>query len=277
MRQVARYSLVVLASCSWLAAIMAQTSNPDTCSDWSAVSSNPIKKRAERCGGTFASTVQTDQDRECLKEVLINGKARLDHRWTFNNIPAGTQHLTFEGQRLANSNDDFQFFYEAPAAGIVAIPGAVINDTLDRPNTLPMGLTTTQTGTVYVLLNDTYRPISPSDTQRDTVYVNFLRIVTRPVITGGEAVCDDNQDNDCDGAADCGDSNCRPPERAVTEDLCSDLKDNDCDGLSDAADPDCVTGEICNDGIDNDGDGCADCGDADCCGVSPCEPPCMGC
>jgi len=65
----------------------------------------------------------------------------------------------------------------------------------------------------------------------------------------GEEICDDGQDNDCNGTRDCGDPAC-------------------------ADDPACAI-EVCDDGADNDGDGAVDCDDEDClddeaCGR--CEP-----
>ncbi|MBK9519010.1 MAG: Ig-like domain-containing protein [Anaeromyxobacter sp.] len=88
---------------------------------------------------------------------------------------------------------------------------------------------------------------------------------------GAETTCSDGRDNDCDGVADCNDSNCGPTpgtsygvqcsgtatnvlrcdglaQCACTgnggtpepvEQSCGDTRDNDCDGLVDCADPDC--------------------------------------
>ena len=55
-----------------------------------------------------------------------------------------------------------------------------------------------------------------------------------------ETACNDNLDNDCDGLADCQDSNCNTA-------------------------PNCIS-EICNDNIDNDNDTYVDCQDYDCAG-----------
>lgn len=102
-------------------------------------------------------------------------------------------------------------------------------------------------------------------------------------------VCDDGNDNDGDGLADCEDSDCSDEcvedcfdgvdndgdtfvdcEDAdcagqCTED-CTDGKDNDGDGLIDCDDDDCdgSCAEVCDDGRDNDGDGLVDCDDEDC-------------
>jgi hypothetical protein len=80
-------------------------------------------------------------------------------------------------------------------------------------------------------------------------------------------LCDDQQDNDLDGATDCEDRDCdgQCPE------ICDDLRDNDGDGLFDCTDPDCdgECPERCFDDRDNDGDGATDCEDPDCDGGCP--------
>lgn len=66
---------------------------------------------------------------------------------------------------------------------------------------------------------------------------------------GANEACDDDIDNDCDGATDCDDS--------------------DCSGR-----PVCDSGGVeqaCGDGVDNDSDGCTDCSDSDCTN-EPCGP-----
>lgn len=124
---------------------------------------------------------------------------------------------------------------------------------------------------------------------------------------GTELSCADGVDNDCDGNADCADSNCANQtcnangRRCVgtvctctgggTE-LCATPGDEDCNGLSDCADPSCTTGvscgpngrtcsaakqcicpfgqtreTSCGDGQDNDCDGTSDCADGDCSGM----------
>lgn len=68
-----------------------------------------------------------------------------------------------------------------------------------------------------------------------------------------------------------------PPAQAATETICNDRQDQDGDGLADCADADCFddpycqaggeqerTNDRCSDWIDNDGDGAVDCDDDDC-------------
>jgi hypothetical protein len=97
--------------------------------------------------------------------------------------------------------------------------------------------------------------------------------------------CFDGKDNDHDGEADCGDSDCkiygicRHRGGKETGRLCFDGKDNDHDGKSDCEDPECLKdprvarqcnranherGRQCFDGKDNDHDGKKDCDDPDC-------------
>lgn len=65
--------------------------------------------------------------------------------------------------------------------------------------------------------------------------------------------CDVSGDEDCDGAADCEDSECdcpapgcAPSEFAAETASCGDGMDQDCDGLVDCLDPDCF-GKVCRD------------------------------
>ena len=93
--------------------------------------------------------------------------------------------------------------------------------------------------------------------------------------------CDNGDDDDGDGAADCDDSDCEedpvcqcmPTEE--TETTCDDGVDNDCDDNVDDADVDCQcmpteeTETTCDDGVDNDCDDNVDDVDDDCQGVGP--------
>ncbi len=132
-----------------------------------------------------------------------------------------------------------------------------------------------------------------------------------------ESSCSDGHDNDCDGDADCADSNCIGdlcgangmrcsgglclcPGGSV-ESNCSNGLDDDCDGQSDCDDPSCAgdpcgadglicsagaclcpgdsegTAALCVDGIDNDCDGLTDAADVDCCGLHGLPPCAAGC
>ena len=109
---------------------------------------------------------------------------------------------------------------------------------------------------------------------------------TSDILTGwlegagcGDGFCDPGETL-CDCPEDCGDP---PPDETG---LCDDGEDNDCDGNTDcddtdcAADPACVcipteSPEVsCSDGIDNDCDGDTDCDDADCACCSPKNASC---
>jgi len=72
-----------------------------------------------------------------------------------------------------------------------------------------------------------------------------------PSAEGPGAACADGIDNDCDGAADCGDCDCEADTACAT----------------------CVAAEVpgmtCLDGNDNDCDGATDCADSDCCVADP--------
>ena len=122
-----------------------------------------------------------------------------------------------------------------------------------------------------------------------------------------ELTCDDDVDQDGDGATDCEDDDCAEAPCAAglfcsnmvcggcrdepSETSCGDGADEDCDGMADCADPDCAgatcgpggatctvsgtcpcasgfTERICSDGTDDDCDGLIDCADPDCDGRS---------
>jgi hypothetical protein len=104
--------------------------------------------------------------------------------------------------------------------------------------------------------------------------------------------CFDGVDNDCNGAADCGDPVCAArPEcggcipTSPSERGCFDFLDDDCDGFFDCTDPDCAMApecrcvpvadaeRACADFVDDDCDGQPDCLDPDCVR----SPECGGC
>ena len=92
-----------------------------------------------------------------------------------------------------------------------------------------------------------------------------------------EAICDDDVDDDFDGATDCDDGDC-DGDPACTEIDCSDGLDSDRDGATDCDDDDCAGAIRCNpeiacrDEVDNDEDGATDCGDDDCAAAPNCNP-----
>jgi hypothetical protein len=92
-------------------------------------------------------------------------------------------------------------------------------------------------------------------------------------------ICDDNTDNDVDGAIDCDDDDCDGHSACIpTEETdCTDGVDEDLDGATDCEDSDChdQCPEVdCGDGFDNDGDSAIDCADSDCAGTEACLEDC---
>jgi hypothetical protein len=92
-----------------------------------------------------------------------------------------------------------------------------------------------------------------------------------------ETVCDDGLDEDRDGEADCGDSDCGS-DPACEETVCDDGRDDDGDGFVDCEDFDCdgapaCAEHLCSDGRDDDGDRDVDCADFDCID----DAACTGC
>ena len=104
-------------------------------------------------------------------------------------------------------------------------------------------------------------------------------------------ICDNNQDDNNDNAADCEDPlcadapNCDESNTDVYGDgSCVDGTDNDGDGATDCADADCEFDAACDEGdttlypngcsdapVDNDGDGLIDCADPDCSNAANCD------
>ncbi len=93
---------------------------------------------------------------------------------------------------------------------------------------------------------------TPSETPPPPPPANEL---ARPATSAHEAVCDDHQDDDGDGLADCADADCFENEHCQAGG--SEERSN----------------ERCSDWIDNDGDGSVDCEDADCSsvGITVCQ------
>jgi len=60
-----------------------------------------------------------------------------------------------------------------------------------------------------------------------------------------DEICDDNKDNDFDGAVDCADTDCKGKPACIED--CSDKKDNDLDDKVDCADSDCADDVACHD------------------------------
>ncbi len=85
-----------------------------------------------------------------------------------------------------------------------------------------------------------------------------------PDTTGQETVCDDGQDNDCDGKKDCADGDCATRTCGPNGFRCGATAGSACacSGNGGLAQPAKETS--CSDGFDNDCDGLADCADADC-------------
>ncbi len=93
-------------------------------------------------------------------------------------------------------------------------------------------------------------------------------------------VCDNAQDDDGDGKADCLDSDCAAePRCAPPKEVCDNTKDDDGDGKADCLDTDCASeprcappAEVCDNLLDDDADGKADCQDPDCAAEPLCTP-----
>jgi len=146
------------------------------------------------CGSDcFCETWTPDSTEYCLKEALVGGKARLERRFVFLNVPAGTQYLSYTGRK--GGTESFSFLFNinticssAPNLPFAsfnlysAIPGATINSTTPVSNTVALGLTTTSPTNIYVLVRDDGP--NTNDTNLDQVFLDYMAIETDPCPVG---------------------------------------------------------------------------------------------
>lgn len=94
--------------------------------------------------------------------------------------------------------------------------------------------------------------------------------------------CDNDLDDDGDGAADCDDADCQAaPACALPVEVCDNRLDDDRDGSTDCDDSDCASEpacappphELCDNDRDDDGDQAVDCDDPDCAAEPTCASP----
>lgn len=129
--------------------------------------------------GSYTNLCAEDGSYEVLKEGLDSGISKLRIMYTIPNVPAGTQYINFWGTRPANSEgDNFQFYYNTTGQSFgILITGAIINKPFAPGGglTVSLGLTTTSTSTIYLLLSDT----SNSGPVLTNVTLDTVRIETR--------------------------------------------------------------------------------------------------
>jgi hypothetical protein len=140
-------------------------------------------------GGSDLSGSWCSEDQwQCVEEVeepnLGGGSGMmLEHWWEFRDIPAGEQHLVFEGHKSAMANDNFIFFVNTNGPShrnrMLSDPldAATFIDTFsDETGSIPI-LTTSAVSNLYILVQGDQ--ITSSDQQRDRVYIDRLVICTR--------------------------------------------------------------------------------------------------
>ena len=146
------------------------------------------------------------------------------------------------------------------------------------------------------VMQPSYGGVRQSLHQDDIDGVSFLYPGSTGCISSEAGFCSDEDDNDCDGPIDCGDTDCRDCGNNVAEDceLCdgSDLVgatceslgyqsgtlgcNTTCDGFVTSGCTPCAASETsCTDGIDNDCGGGTDCSDSDCDGDLACQASCF--
>ena len=138
----------------------------------------------EACGGVYSSTWVSDNLFQCLeerKDPTCLPKPFLEWIWTFDNVPAGTRYLTFEGFTAGNP---FQFFFQPNDASepcrvhqYQPIDGAVVDASTNRPGGITVLIgPSPRAGKVCLLLRTKGTP----DATKDRVEIDFLRITTDP-------------------------------------------------------------------------------------------------
>jgi hypothetical protein len=132
------------------------------------------------CDGSSSDTTALDTVEECLQEASSSGTYKLQRRWLFEDVAAGTLTLTYNGWTGCNSNDNFQFSWTGgagPTSGTtITIPGALIDACEAATGEASMG-TFEANGDLGLAITDTH---PTSDSQQDQVHIDWLKITTTP-------------------------------------------------------------------------------------------------
>lgn len=174
-RTVLFLTLVTLVAIPWAVdSALATTCTASATAD--ATTPTPI---GTICGGSYIDTAVLDGVAECLQEASSNGSYKLQRRWIFGNVAAGTLTLGYSGWTgSCSSNDNFQFSWTTNPTSVptITIPGAVINDCDSVTGSASMG-TFGENGPLGLAITDT---TPSSDSQQDQVLVDWLQITTTP-------------------------------------------------------------------------------------------------
>lgn len=130
--------------------------------------------------GSYSNLCAIDGNTEVLTEALDNGVSKLQKKWTFPNVPAGTIVLHYWGTRPANSDgDNYQFLYNDTGQNFgQVITGAVVNKPFAPSDGIRITLeTTTSTKDFTVFLKDTNEN---SGTSLDSVTLDCVTIESTP-------------------------------------------------------------------------------------------------
>lgn len=94
-------------------------------------------------------------------------------------------------------------------------------------------------------------------------------------------ICDNDEDDDCDGYVDCKDQACMADPTCIGQkkETCDNQLDDDANGFTDCRDPACFGDpacatpgvEVCNNSLDDDRDNLVDCADSDCANDPACK------
>ncbi|MGH9869317.1 MAG: hypothetical protein ACREAA_14285 [Candidatus Polarisedimenticolia bacterium] len=125
--------VVMAAACALVASIPAQAE--PVCNGTLVVAAAETMVTGSICNGSYTTTQTSNNVRECLQEALSGGIAKLSHTWRFDNVPAGTISLIYEGNRPNNADgDNFKFsghYYTEEGPYFILMPGAIINSPLE--------------------------------------------------------------------------------------------------------------------------------------------------
>src|SRR5262245_44404860 len=103
-RTVLFLAIVMLVAVPWAS----ESAFATTCTAYPTADATSPTPIGTICGGSYSDLASLDTVEECLQEASSSGSYKLQRRWDFSSVAAGTLTLGWNG-RTCSSNDNFQF------------------------------------------------------------------------------------------------------------------------------------------------------------------------